>query len=127
MATYDFVFDALGLQDWCEASGDGSAPMSMDALVAKSSGEEASTSIWDLPFPSMDALNEAIAKHGPREIMNTDSHTIGASSRVSLDHNAERSKGAHHNGWTRTLSGQHLHRTAVAEPEARGDLSRRDQ
>ena len=59
MATYDFVFDALGLQDWCEASGDGSAPMSMDALVAKSSGEEASTSIWDLPFPSMDALNEA--------------------------------------------------------------------
>ena len=59
MATYDFVFDALGLQDWCEASGDGSAPMSMDALVAKSSGEETSTSIWDLPFPSMDALNEA--------------------------------------------------------------------
>ena len=59
MATYDFVFDALGLQDWCEASGDGSGPMSMDALVAKSSGEEASTSIWDLPFPSMDALNEA--------------------------------------------------------------------
>lgn len=59
MATYDFVFDALGLQDWCEASGDGSAPMSMDALVAKSSGEEASTSIWDLRFPSMDALNEA--------------------------------------------------------------------
>ena len=59
MATYDFVFDALGLQDWCEASGDGSAPMSMDALVAKNSGEEASTSIWDLPFPSMDALNEA--------------------------------------------------------------------
>ena len=59
MATYDFVFDALGLQDWCEASGDGSAPMSMDALVAKSSGEEVSTSIWDLPFPSRDALNEA--------------------------------------------------------------------
>ncbi|MDA7430950.1 DDE-type integrase/transposase/recombinase [Primorskyibacter aestuariivivens] len=28
------------------------------------------------------ALNEAIAKHGPPEIMNTDSHTIGASSRV---------------------------------------------
>lgn len=61
MATYDFVFDALGLQDWCEASGGDSAPMSMDALVAKSSGEEASTSIWELPFPSMDALNEACA------------------------------------------------------------------
>jgi len=27
-------------------------------------------------------LKEAIAKHGPPEIMNTDSHTIGASSRM---------------------------------------------
>ena len=61
MATYDFVFSALGLQDWCEGSGKGAAPMSMDALVAKSSGKEVSTSIWDLPFPSMDALNEACA------------------------------------------------------------------
>src|SRR6056297_2523150 len=30
----------------------------------------------------VDALNEAVAKHGPPEIMNTDSHTIGASSRM---------------------------------------------
>lgn len=30
----------------------------------------------------VDALQEAIAKFGPPEIMNTDSHTIGASSRV---------------------------------------------
>ncbi len=28
------------------------------------------------------ALNEVIARFGPPEIMNTDSHTIGASSRV---------------------------------------------
>src|SRR6056297_1023981 len=30
----------------------------------------------------VEALNEAIARHGPPEIMNTDSHTIGASSRM---------------------------------------------
>ena len=59
MATYDFVFRALGLQDWCTADGSSAAPMSMDALVAQSSGEEASTSLWDLPFPSMDRLNDA--------------------------------------------------------------------
>ena len=59
MATYDFVFEALGLEDWCEGGGADAAPMSMDALMAQSSGQEASTSIWELPFPSMDALNEA--------------------------------------------------------------------
>lgn len=59
MATYDFVFRALGLQDWCTADGAAAAPMSMDALVAQASGEEASTSLWDLPFPSMDRLNDA--------------------------------------------------------------------
>ncbi|HKL70169.1 ABC transporter permease [Salibaculum sp.] len=59
MATYDFVFRALGLEEWCEADGGAAAPMSMEALVAQNSGEEASTSIWELPFPSMDALNEA--------------------------------------------------------------------
>ena len=59
MATYDFLFRALGLDDWCDGGGGGDTPMSMDALVAQSSGEEASPSIWDLPFPSMDALHEA--------------------------------------------------------------------
>ena len=32
----------------------------------------------------VEALNEAIVKYGPPEIMNTDSHTIGASSRDLL-------------------------------------------
>jgi hypothetical protein len=59
MATYDFVFSALGLEEWCDANGGDAAPMSMDALVAQSSGEEQTTTIWELPFPSMDALNEA--------------------------------------------------------------------
>ena len=32
--------------------------------------------------PCIEALKEAMRRHGPPEIMNTDSHTIGASSRV---------------------------------------------
>jgi glycine betaine/proline transport system permease protein len=59
MATYDFVFGALGLQDWCKSGSGGDAPMSMEALTSQASGEEASTSIWELPFPSMDRLNDA--------------------------------------------------------------------
>ncbi|MBC7164531.1 MAG: ABC transporter permease subunit [Roseovarius sp.] len=58
MATYDFVFRALGLQDWCTAT-EKSAPMSMKALTAQISGQDQVTTIWDLPFPSMDTLNEA--------------------------------------------------------------------
>ena len=63
MATYDFVFDWLGLRDWCgEAATDSSAPMSMDDLLAGASGGAApAPSIWELPFPSMDALNDACA------------------------------------------------------------------
>lgn len=60
MATYDFVFDGLGLRDWCDAGGTGDAPMSMAALLAQSSGGGAKeASLWDIPFPSLDALNDA--------------------------------------------------------------------
>lgn len=59
MATYDFLFSAFGLEKWC-ASGESSAPMSMKDLLTKSRGGEAEPeSLWDTPFPSMDALNEA--------------------------------------------------------------------
>jgi glycine betaine/proline transport system permease protein len=62
VATYDFVFDWLGLRGWCgEAATDASAPMSMEELLAQGGQEQAAPSIWDLPFPSMDALNEACA------------------------------------------------------------------
>lgn len=62
MATYDFVFDWLGLRGWCgEAATDASAPMSMEELLAQGGQEQAAPSIWELPFPSMDALNEACA------------------------------------------------------------------
>jgi len=61
MATYDFVFDGLGLRGWCGDKEDGQGTMSMADLVAKSSGKTSGedTPWWDLPFPSLDALNEA--------------------------------------------------------------------
>ncbi|GAA5077449.1 ABC transporter permease subunit [Roseibacterium beibuensis] len=58
MATYDWLFDGLGLRDWCGTDG-GTAPMSMADLINQSSGQQADSSIWDLPFPSMDAFNDA--------------------------------------------------------------------
>ncbi len=62
MATYDGFFDALGLRSWCD-EGTKTAPMSMAELMGRSSGEgEAEASIWDMPFPSLDALNEACSK-----------------------------------------------------------------
>lgn len=60
MATYDFVFSALGLEKWC-SEGQSSAPMSMAQLLSKAKGGDGTeaTSIWDLPFPSMDALHKS--------------------------------------------------------------------
>lgn len=59
MATYDVLFSALGLEKWC-ASSESSAPMSMQDLLTKNRGGDAEPeSLWDVPFPSMDALNEA--------------------------------------------------------------------
>lgn len=61
MATYDWLFSSLGLEEWC-GQGKSGAPMSMADLLAKSKGDEAQAeSLWDLPFPSMDALNESCA------------------------------------------------------------------
>ena len=59
MATYDSLFSSLGLEQWC-SEGKSSGPMSMADLLNKTKGESAEpTSIWELPFPSMDALNES--------------------------------------------------------------------
>ncbi len=58
MATYDFVFNGLGLRDWCDADQAGDTPVSMADLLAKTGGGDEST-VWNLPFPSLDALNEA--------------------------------------------------------------------
>jgi len=61
MATYDSLFSSLGLKEWC-SQGTSDGPMSMADLLNKTKGESAEpTSIWELPFPSMDALNESCA------------------------------------------------------------------
>jgi len=56
MATYDFVFDRLGLRNWCGEKTGGN--MSMQDLLRQRSGDT-STSIWELPFPSLDNLHDA--------------------------------------------------------------------
>lgn len=63
MATYDLVFSTLGLETWCESVAEkSSGPVSMADLLAQNAGKDvALPSIWDLPFPSMDALHEACA------------------------------------------------------------------
>jgi glycine betaine/proline transport system permease protein len=63
MATYDLVFSTLGLETWCESAAEkSSGPVSMADLLAQNAGKDvAPPSIWDLPFPSMDALHEACA------------------------------------------------------------------
>lgn len=60
MATYDFVFDGLGLRNWCGTnSDDGGGMTSMAQLLAETSGDDVVVSTWETPFPSMDALHEA--------------------------------------------------------------------
>lgn len=61
MATYDFLFDGLGLRDWCDAGKTNDGPVSMADLLAKG-GVGKESSLWDLPFPSLDALNEACGR-----------------------------------------------------------------
>ncbi|PCM43014.1 ABC transporter permease [Marinobacter sp. ANT_B65] len=61
MATYDSLFSTLGLKDWC-SEGKSDGPMSMADLLAKTKGKNTEPeSLWDLPFPSMDTLNESCA------------------------------------------------------------------
>ena len=60
MAFYDSMFDSLGLREWCgTAAKDG--PMTMAELLARSKGASAAeeTSLWQLPFPSLDNLHAA--------------------------------------------------------------------
>ncbi len=57
MATYDFLFDNLGLRGWCGEEAGGLS--SMADLLGEASGEEASVSAWDTPFPSLDTLHDA--------------------------------------------------------------------
>lgn len=61
MATYDFLFDKLGLRDWCDSAKTGDAPLSMADLLAQG-GAGKTTTAWDTPFPSLDQLNKACAQ-----------------------------------------------------------------
>ena len=61
MATYDFLFDGLGLRKWCDAGNTGDTPLSMADLLAKG-GAGSETAWWELPFPSLDAMNEACGR-----------------------------------------------------------------
>ncbi|RTE66274.1 ABC transporter permease subunit [Amphritea opalescens] len=59
MAFYDSMFSTLGLQDWCGTTKQ-DGPMTMAQLLAKSNKtSEADTSLWDMPFPSLDNLHAA--------------------------------------------------------------------
>ena len=62
MATYDFVFDKLGLRDWCDSADDGGGLTSMAQLLGEASGKEAEISAWETPFPSLDVLHGSCAK-----------------------------------------------------------------
>jgi glycine betaine/proline transport system permease protein len=57
MATYDWLFNTLGLRDWCDA-GSSQAPLSMADLLAQTGNAE-EPPFYEFPFPSLDALNEA--------------------------------------------------------------------
>lgn len=58
MAFYDGLFDNLGLRSWCgEEKSDG--PMTMAELLAKTKGGAEEKAWWDVPFPSLDNLNES--------------------------------------------------------------------
>ncbi len=58
MGSYDGLFNALGLRDWCDAGKQGGAT-SMADLLAKSRGGASDGPWWDIPFPSLDALNKS--------------------------------------------------------------------
>lgn len=58
MAAYSGFFETFGLQEWCDSGASG-GPMSMAELLAKTTGKAQETSIWNLPFPSLDSLHEA--------------------------------------------------------------------
>jgi glycine betaine/proline transport system permease protein len=55
MAFYDWVFDGLGLREWCD-SDTSAAPLSMADLLAQAGNDEGGGGV---PFPSLDALNES--------------------------------------------------------------------
>lgn len=60
MATYDGIFDALGLRDWCDQDKQ-DGPMTMADLLARARGGGGAQDQpwWELSFPSLDELHAA--------------------------------------------------------------------
>ena len=59
MATYDWLFSALGLTEWCESGATAGKQLSLTELMAQAKGTEVSVPWYETPFPSLDALHEA--------------------------------------------------------------------
>ena len=61
MATYDGLFDSLGLSDWCNANEQQQATVSLADLMNKNNdaGSAPATSWWEVPFPSLDVLHKS--------------------------------------------------------------------
>ena len=57
MATYDNFFDQLGLRGWC-GDDQGGGLSSMADLMGQAGGDT-DTTLWDAPFPSLDALHDS--------------------------------------------------------------------
>ena len=61
MAFYDSLFNVLGLREWCDSTVVKSdTPKSMAELLAEAAGKNTVETPWyDIPFPSLDNLNQS--------------------------------------------------------------------
>lgn len=59
MATYDWLFSALGLTEWCKSGATAGKQLSLTELMAQAKGTEVSVPWYETPFPSLDALHDA--------------------------------------------------------------------
>lgn len=57
MATYDNLFETLGLRDWC-GDDQGGGLSSMADLMGQAGGDT-DTTLWEMPFPSLDTLHDS--------------------------------------------------------------------
>ncbi len=58
MSAYGWVFDRLGLRDWCDANK-ADAPMDISELLASTNGSAKDIAWYETPFPSLDNLHRA--------------------------------------------------------------------
>ena len=67
----------------------------------------------------VEALQEAMNRHGQPEIFNTDQGVQFTSAQCGVPRRVGDPGRADQHGWQRAVPGQHLHRTAVTKPEVR--------